>query len=144
VAQWLDDHLHAAPLAQWLPALLQDRRVRTIGVDPPRALRRLLEGCAPLAERDDAIDVLVHTGELWHPLPRPRIDALCDGGVLLDLAWLGAWRSALRLRAWRRAPGQRAAADRLAALLALGLREPQQWICATGAAVVVTLALRRG
>jgi len=144
VAQWLDDHLHAAPVAQWVPALLQDRRVRTIGVDPPRALRRLLQGCVPLGDDDDAIDLLVHTGELWQPLSSARVAALGDGGVLLDLAWLGAWASAWRLRAWRRGPGQRAAADRIASVLALGLREPQQWICATGTALVVTLALRRG
>lgn len=146
MAQWLDDHLHAAPVAQWVPALLRDRRARTLGADPPRALRKLLDGCAPLADDDRDVDVLVHIGELWQPpsVTAASIDALVDGGVLVDLAWVGTWSSALRLRAWRRAPGQRAAIDRLATVVTLGLREPQQWVCATGAALVVTLALRRG
>jgi hypothetical protein len=141
--QWFDDHLHCAPPRAWLPALLAGGQARTIGALPPRALRKLVDGRAPLGSDDTELDVLVHTGELWRPLALEPADVarLRAGAVVIDLAWVDVWSGALRLQAWRRAPGQRAAADRLAALLELGLRAPQQWVSADRTAVVITLAV---
>jgi hypothetical protein len=144
--QWFDDHLHCATPMQWLPALLADARTRMVGARPPRALRRALDGCAALGEHDDALDVLVHCGDLWAPLglERTAMARLRPGAVLIDLAWVEVWAGAWKLQAWRRAPGHRAAAARLSAVIELGLHEPQQWVSAHRLALVITLAVARG
>lgn len=144
MAQWLDDHLLAAPPSQWLPGWLADRRVRVIGTAMPRALRRMLAACTTPAP-GAPLDVLVHAGELWKPLAvdAESVAALAQGGTLLDLAWVASWTSALSLQPWRRTPGQRAAAARVEDVLALGLSGPQQWVGATSPTLVITLGVRR-
>lgn len=136
---WFEDHLSCAPLGTWLPALLDERTVWIDGgVDPPRALARLLA-----AVRDapgEPARTVVHTGPL-HAMPAAQLPELAmRAQVVLDVAWVAPTAGWIRLRPWRRAPMRDDVAARLAWITGLGLGDPQQWVCTDPIAVVVTVA----
>lgn len=136
---WFEDHLDCAPLGTWLPALLDAGSVWIDGgVAAPRPLARLL-AAVPGVDGGPARTV-IHTG----PLHAPPADGVAEHAraaeVVLDVAWVAPTAGWIRLRPWRRAPMRQDVAARLAWITALGLRQPQQWVCLDPLAVVVTVA----
>jgi len=112
------------------------------GVRTPGRLARLLAG---VARAPTVGTVLVHTGALQDPIATDVARALDSGivRVVIDLAWVGSTAGWWRLRPWRRDPPRRDAAARLGWISALGLVDPQQWICTSPLPLVVTMARMR-
>ncbi len=139
---WFEDHLSCAPLGGWLPALIGERAIWIDGgVDPPRALARLL--AAVPGPPDAPARTVVHTGPLHAPPAAQLAELATRAEVVLDVAWVAPTAGWIRLRPWRRAPMRDDVAARLAWITGLGLGEPQQWVCTDPIAVVVTVAHAR-
>lgn len=145
----IDDYLHCAPPATWLPTWLAGRTAATCGPTPvakaPRVLRRILGALGSVG--DDAVapgsfDALVHLAPVDRPIDaapaRAALEALVLGGALLDVAFARG----LVVRPWRRTAVFDATAARLEAWGRLGVAQLEQWVCDDARGMVLTLGTR--